>query len=57
MYLMIFTKPSFLRLMYKRHVYVDETKLTPELILSSALFLKIDKFIINFSAGIKKKKV
>jgi pimeloyl-ACP methyl ester carboxylesterase len=26
------TTPSFLRLMYKRHVYVDETKLTPEFI-------------------------
>lgn len=26
------TKPSFLRLMYKRHVYTDETKLTPEFI-------------------------
>ena len=26
------TRPSFLRLMYKRHVYVDETKLTPEFI-------------------------
>ncbi|MDJ0632785.1 MAG: alpha/beta fold hydrolase [Xenococcaceae cyanobacterium MO_188.B29] len=26
------TLPSFLRLMYKRHVYVDETKLTPEFI-------------------------
>ncbi|MCA1994474.1 MAG: alpha/beta hydrolase [Coleofasciculus sp. S288] len=26
------TTPSFLRLMYKRHVYVDEAKLTPEFI-------------------------
>ncbi|MEL6930614.1 MAG: alpha/beta hydrolase [Cyanobacteria bacterium J06600_6] len=26
------TTPSFLRFMYKRHVYVDETKLTPEFI-------------------------
>lgn len=26
------TTPAFLRLMYKRHVYVDETKLTPEFI-------------------------
>ncbi len=26
------TTPSFLRLMYKRHVYVNETKLTPEFI-------------------------
>jgi pimeloyl-ACP methyl ester carboxylesterase len=26
------TTPSFLHLMYKRHVYVDETKLTPEFI-------------------------
>ena len=26
------TTPSFLRLMYKRHVYVDESKLTPEFI-------------------------
>jgi pimeloyl-ACP methyl ester carboxylesterase len=26
------TTPSFLRLMYKRHVYLDETKLTPEFI-------------------------
>jgi pimeloyl-ACP methyl ester carboxylesterase len=26
------TTPSFLRLMYKRHVYVDETQLTPEFI-------------------------
>ncbi|NJK58836.1 MAG: alpha/beta hydrolase [Pleurocapsa sp. SU_5_0] len=26
------TTPSFLRLMYKRHVYADETKLTPEFI-------------------------
>ena len=26
------TTPSFLRLMYKRHVYTDETKLTPEFI-------------------------
>ena len=26
------TRPSFLRLMYKRHVYLDETKLTPEFI-------------------------
>lgn len=26
------TTPSFLRLMYKRHVYVDETRLTPEFI-------------------------
>ena len=26
------TTPSFLRLMYKRHVYIDETKLTPEFI-------------------------
>jgi pimeloyl-ACP methyl ester carboxylesterase len=26
------TTPFFLRLMYKRHVYVDETKLTPEFI-------------------------
>ncbi|NEO94460.1 MAG: alpha/beta hydrolase [Moorea sp. SIO3G5] len=26
------TTPSFLRLMYKRHVYVDDTKLTPEFI-------------------------
>ncbi len=26
------TLPSFLRLMYKRHVYVEETKLTPEFI-------------------------
>ncbi|MGL5795681.1 MAG: alpha/beta fold hydrolase [Waterburya sp.] len=26
------TTPGFLRLMYKRHVYVDETKLTPEFI-------------------------
>ncbi len=26
------TTPAFLRLMYKRHVYVDETKLTPQFI-------------------------
>lgn len=26
------TTPSFLRLMYKRHVYVDDTQLTPEFI-------------------------
>jgi pimeloyl-ACP methyl ester carboxylesterase len=26
------TTPAFLHLMYKRHVYVDETKLTPEFI-------------------------
>ena len=26
------TTPAFLRLMYRRHVYVDETKLTPEFI-------------------------
>ncbi|MGB7444198.1 MAG: alpha/beta hydrolase [Coleofasciculaceae cyanobacterium] len=31
------TTPSFLRLMYKRHVYVDETKLTPEFIAQKHL--------------------
>jgi pimeloyl-ACP methyl ester carboxylesterase len=30
------TRPSFLRLMYKRHVYVDQTKLTPEFIAQKA---------------------
>jgi pimeloyl-ACP methyl ester carboxylesterase len=30
------TRPSFLRLMYKRHVYVDETKLTPQFIAQKA---------------------